>query len=273
MLIGLEVVKANAGHLQMMVDGQVVVMRQCDWMINATQILKLSTLTLHQRRRRLNALREVRFLPAQGTYGPKNTWVDIHEGRALCVKVGLERKLRPLLELGLNPNTDYNFIGSENVDRLMFANEPEGPQSPFIEIVADDSRKSKSESLEDERSFREDDASSIDTDIASLHVLPATESSINDDDDSDDINANDDDDDDDDGDDEALSRQSTNDTEKKSDQHVEARISYYSYGDFEPRKSALIEVKLDLHAPSKTSSRYGRMTDASRSFIFAASDG
>ena len=51
-----------------------------------------------------------------------------------------------------------------------------------------------------------------------------------------------------------------------------SKISYYSYGDFEPRNSGLEEVKLDLRTPSKTSSRYGSVVDISRSFLIAASD-
>ena len=51
-----------------------------------------------------------------------------------------------------------------------------------------------------------------------------------------------------------------------------SKISYYSYGDFEPRNSELEEVKLDLQTPSKTSSQYGSVVDISRSFLIAASD-
>lgn len=418
MLTGFEVVKANAECLQMMIDGQVVLMRQSDGMINATRILKLSPLSQNQRKDRLKALKDKRrYFPARGTHGWKNTWINIREGKALCVEFGLEEKLRPLLNRGLNSDTDDNDTGGVNastVDRLMFANESEGLQSPFIELVynsrrlsirrsdwrincthianqragrsmvpklirdlpdnmyehvrglhkhqgtyvdfdtgigfcnrhelgrlacqllelrrteneraagvpqdhvtssnldnpldepqavsisprladsyhvrsppiatqsgskeplmsdvhmvADDTRTSKSEGLEEEDPFEEDDESSVDTDITQLRVPPATESSNDDDDDND---ANDDDDDDNDND-EALSRQSNNDIENENNHHVEGRISYYSYADFEPRNSWLKEVKVGLHTPSKTSSRYGSLTDASRSFVFAASDG
>ena len=149
-------------------------------------------------------------------------------------------------------------------------------------MVADNIRTSNREGSEEEDPFEEDDESSIDTDITQFHIPSATESDNNDDadddhdddhDDNDDNNDNindDDNNDDDDDDNEALLRQSNNDTKKKSDQHVEGRISYYSYGDFEPRNSGLIEVKVGLHTPSKTSSRYGSMTDVSRSSFLAA---
>ena len=136
-----EVMRANAEHLQMMIDGQVVLVRQSDGMINATQILKLSTLTENQRRRRIKALKDktqVHIIPAWGTFGQQNTWINIHEGKALCIELGLKEKLRPLLVRGLNSGTDYNNMGSENestVDRLIFANEFKGSQSPFIELI------------------------------------------------------------------------------------------------------------------------------------------
>ena len=69
MLTGSEVVKATAEFLQMMIDGQAVFMRESDRMINATQILKLSTLTQNQQTHRIKALKckyKVQHLPAWG---------------------------------------------------------------------------------------------------------------------------------------------------------------------------------------------------------------
>ncbi len=126
-------VKASGDFLQITVDGQVIFMRQSDRMINATQILKLSTLTESQRSTRRKALRgksQVRILPARGTHGTKNTWIDIRQEEALCLELGLEDKLRPLLDCGMKPGTDKN-----DADRLLIANESEVPQSPFIEVV------------------------------------------------------------------------------------------------------------------------------------------
>ena len=60
-------------YLQMMIDGQVVFMRKSDYMINATQILKLSTLTQGEQDYKIKALKYKQKLPARGTRGPKNT--------------------------------------------------------------------------------------------------------------------------------------------------------------------------------------------------------
>lgn len=404
MLTDIKVTKAKAGgYLQMKIDDQVVLMQEDNCLVNANQILKLSPLNQKQRARRIKALRDagkVQNLPAQGTYGHMNAWIDICAGKALCDKIGLAKKLQPLLDYGLSLHTkDKNDTGSKrilpsddnslkvSVNRLTFVKGSEKSQSPFIEliynarrlvirrsdwkincshianqmaghsmmpkllrglpanareviklsskytgtyvnfeygielfktyklsvlanqllqlrsteieraaapvlenpldesytvpvlprpadsyhiqspiivgqsdpkgflmledsIVTGNTRKSTSEgSEEDDDLCEEDNESSADTDITQLHAPRSDES-----------------------DDEASSLQ-LNDTETNDDQRVEGRISYYSYGDLEPRDSGLKEMKLGLQTPSKTSSRYGNTTDVSCSFLLAASDG
>ncbi len=401
-LTGIEVAKTKAGFLQMTIDGQVILLQEDICSINATQILKLCPLTQNQRTRRLKALKDagkVQYLPAQGTHGHMNAWIDIPEGKALCDKLGLGKKLQPLLDLGTSLHEKYNNnTGSkrilppgggslEAVDRLTFANGSEKSLSPFIElmyntrrlairrsdwkincshiasqmagksmmpkllrglpaearevlrlsakhagtyvdfdygielcktyklfplavqllelrrtateraaapvlenpvnksyavsasprpansyhiqspiiarqpdpkeslllqdsIVPGYTRKSKSEGSEEGGdSFEADDDSSVDTDITQLHDLRTNIS-----------------------DDEVTSRQSNDDSEVNQNQSVEEKPSYYSFRDFEPHNSELKEVKLGLQAPSRASSRYGSMTDVSRSFWLAASD-
>ena len=121
----------------------------------------------------------------------------------------------------------------------------QSPQPENLMVTGD----TKSEGSGEDDDSLEDDTSSVGTDVTQLHA-PRTNGS----------------------DDEVLSRQLNDDTELNQNQPVEGRISYYSYGDFEPRNSGLKEVELGLQAPSKTS-RYGSMTDVSRSFLLAASEG
>lgn len=117
-LTGCEVMKANREHVQMMVDDQIVLMREEDCTINATQLLKLSKKTISQQRKILDILRENSkgvFRPAQGTHGRKNTWVSLQSGEELCVELGLAEKLRPLLQHGLDLQLNRSNTGSEKV--------------------------------------------------------------------------------------------------------------------------------------------------------------
>jgi len=462
-LTGYQVIDVDERHVGMTVDGQVVLVRKEDGLINATQIVKLTQEShnsqqaiLHRLRRakeykvknlgsaqntwisiqcgkelcvelgleeKLRPLLNLKFtnikkfyghprhkLPAWGTHGRKNTWINIREGRALCVELGLGKKLRPLLNRGLKSDTDDSNTGSEDestVDRLMFDKESKGSQSPFIELVykshglvirrsdwrincthianqiagrsmvpkligdllgsaydhvrgsrkhqgtyvdfdtgiefcnrheldrlahqlvelkrteneraaavqqdppvssvlddptarpsaitpsasadsdynintavlgqsilkgspepedhtliadaesedseeddqsvEDDCSVNDGESVEDDDSL-EDDACSVDSDVTQARAPRPTEPG-----------------------DGWLPQQLKDDTETNHNQHV-GGITYYSSRDFEPQDSELEEVKLGLQAPSRLSSRYGNMTDVSRSFLLAASD-
>ena len=352
-------------------------------MINVTQIFKLAGLTLHQRTYRIKALTMVQQFPAYGTHGPKNTWVNLQQGRTLCREFGLEEKLQPLLDHGLNLDTENDDnTGRENVlqpqisqppfieiscnsHRLMvrrsdwrinythIANQIAGkhmipkmkqclpdnvdelvrgpykyqgtyvdfdygvemcnryslfqladqllelrhtenertvapiPQTSMNEchavsvsprvaasnhvllptvagysdtqdsyepedlIIMDDEKAAKSEDTEeDDDSLEEEDTLSVGTDVTQLYDPQSNGLG-----------------------DEALPRQSNDhDIEPGYEQRMEEKTSYYSYRDFEPRNSDLEEVQLCLQAPSKTSSRYGSMTDASHSFWLAPLD-
>jgi len=390
-LTDIEVANAKPGYLQMTIGRQVILLQEDNCLINATQVLKLCPLSMGQRTRRLKALRDkgkVKELPAQGTHGHMNAWIDICEGKALCDNIGIGKRLQPLLDHGLSlRKKTANDTGSKRIlppddnSRLTFANGSENSQSPFIElmyntrrlairrsdwkincshiasqmagksmmpkllrglptearellrlsakhagtyvdfdygiklcktyklfplanqllelrrtatepaaapvlenpvnksyavpansyhihspiiarqsdpteslmfkdsIVPGNTRKSKNEGSEEGDDSFEDDVSSVDTNITQLHAPRSNRS-----------------------DDEVSSRQSNDDSELNQNQPVEERPSYYSLGDFEPQNSELEEVKLGLQAPSKASSRYGSMTDVSRSFWLAASD-
>ena len=144
MLTDIKVMKAKVGYLQMMIDGQVILMREEDCLINATQIFKLTPLTQNQQRHKFKILKnktKVQYFPARGTHGPNNTWIDIREGKALCVELGLEKKLQPLLDRGLGlhrpPDDDPYEI---SVNRLTFARGYEKSQSRFIEIIYNNRR-------------------------------------------------------------------------------------------------------------------------------------
>ena len=220
----------------------------------------------------------------------QGTYVDFDIGIEFCNELGLDQLASQLLELRCTENeravglrrdqvtsptlddpvdeSHTALISPRSADSYHLRSPAVAAQSiskhllmSKCSMLADDARTSKGECLEEEELSEwnaDNDHSSIDTDITQFHIPPATGSSNNDDDTND---ANGDKDDD-----EALSRQPNDNIEKKSDQHVEGRISYYAYGDFEPRNSCLMEVRLGLHTPLKTSSRYGSMTDASRSF-------
>jgi hypothetical protein len=117
-LTGFEVMKADAIHVQMMIDGQVIRMRENDSTINATQILKLSRKSEGQQKIALRTLKErneVVFRPAHGTQGPQNTWVSICCAEELCIENGLAKKLQPLLDHGLRLRLNRSHLDIENV--------------------------------------------------------------------------------------------------------------------------------------------------------------
>lgn len=116
-------------------------------------------------------------------------------------------------------------------------------------IVSNTKRSNTEGSEKDDDSLEEDDHSSVNSDNTQLYA-PLSDIS----------------------DDEVSLRQSNDNSEVGQNQPVEEKPSYYSFGDFEPQKSELEEVKLDLQAPSKVSSRYGSMKDVSGLFWLAASN-
>lgn len=62
-------------HFQMKTDDQVVLLQEDNCLINANQILKLSSLNQNQQTRRLKPLRDagkIQNLPAQETHGHMN---------------------------------------------------------------------------------------------------------------------------------------------------------------------------------------------------------
>ena len=113
-----QVKRSGAGYIEMIVDGQVVVMWEYDCSINATQILKLSQKNRSQRDYIIKTLKEnneVMFRPARGTHGLENTWVSIRRGKELCTEHGLVEKLQPLLDYGSVLQLNRSNLGSEEV--------------------------------------------------------------------------------------------------------------------------------------------------------------
>ena len=117
MLSGFEVMEANPEHHQMMVDGQVVLMREVDCTINLTQIVRLTGKAQNERARilqRFKVTNKVVTRPARGTRGPSKMWASIEHRQKLCVELGLTGKLQPLLDRGLGLRRDHS---SEKVCR------------------------------------------------------------------------------------------------------------------------------------------------------------
>ena len=107
MLTGYEITNVDAEHVGMTVDGQIVLVRKQDRTINATQITKLTHKGPKEQRKTLHCLRRANDYEIRPMGKTQNTWVSIQCGKELCVKLGLEEKLRPLL-----------YHGSDNVGEM-----------------------------------------------------------------------------------------------------------------------------------------------------------
>ena len=93
----------------MMIDGQIVFMREVDYTINATQVIKLTDKTKNELDRILRcfkAMKKVVLRPARGSHGALNMWASIQHEKELCVDLGLAGKLQPLLDHGLGLRRD-----------------------------------------------------------------------------------------------------------------------------------------------------------------------
>ena len=246
--------------------------RKSDWRINCTQIANQT--------KGKNALKRLKEkIPTtsyncvrKGSMNYLGTYVDFDVGINWCRELGFsdladqllhlrhtenERAIEiqqdsivsPVLEGAVTAPFSSRLANSNHDQNTAVAGSSYSQESPKPKnlMVTNDTESESSE--EDDDSLEKDDASSVDTDITQLHAPRSNES-----------------------DDEVSSRHSNDDIETNSDQCVEGRTSYYSYGDFELRNSELKEVKVDLQAPSKTSSRYDSMTDVSRSSLWTAFD-
>ena len=115
MLTGFEAREAETKYTEMQVDGRTVVLCKLDFFINATQILGLSGKTRGQKNKKAKILRGrcngAALRPARGIHGKMNTWTSIQCGREFCVELGLEEKLRPLLDEGFRSQRSGAGIG------------------------------------------------------------------------------------------------------------------------------------------------------------------
>lgn len=275
-----------------------ITVRKSDWRVNCTQIANKAA--IEQLRRKLRRETPDSYdVIRKGSKDYQGTYVDFDVTIKWCRQLGLSdlanqfRLTRTKIERAVDvqedrvvysvvedsmtipvssrlADSDYNRNravagpshsqeSSESEDLMVTGDtksegweeddDPLEEDNDSLEEEDNDSLEEDNDSLEeDDGSLEEDDASSVDTDITQLHALRSNES-----------------------DDEVSSRQSDDDTETNGDQRVKWRTSYYSYS--RPRNSELKEVKIGLQAPSKTSSRYGSMTDVSHSFLWTASDG
>ena len=129
----------------MKIDDQIVLLQENDCLINATQILKLCSLTQTQRKRKLKALKnkdKVKELSTRETHEHMNAWIDICEVKALCKNLKIEKRLQSLMnhELSLrkksiNDTNTKRILSFDDNYQLTFANESENSQSFFIELV------------------------------------------------------------------------------------------------------------------------------------------
>lgn len=99
----------------MKVDSQIVLVRNQDRTINATQIVKLTQKRPTEQHKMLNNLRRKRNHKIRPVGKTQNTWICIHCGKELCVELGLEEKLRPLLEFVFNLQGQPSDLGNEKV--------------------------------------------------------------------------------------------------------------------------------------------------------------
>jgi len=102
-------VDADAEHVQMEVDNQLVLMRKDDCCINATQILSLAKKTPLQRQQILKFIEKktkVEKFPVTTGSPYRSSWVGFQDGRALCRHLELEEKLQPLMDYGLRFHPD-----------------------------------------------------------------------------------------------------------------------------------------------------------------------
>ena len=110
----------DARHVQIKVDGQLVLMRKEDGFLNATQIITLAKKKDSEREYilgRISLYTKVEVLPATKGIPCPHSWINFRYGRILCKYLGQERKLQPLLDYGRGVHDDYDKTVDE-VDYL-----------------------------------------------------------------------------------------------------------------------------------------------------------
>jgi len=84
-------------------------MRKEDCFLNATQILTLAEKTTGERTYILRLMKEetkVEVLPAMRGCSHPTSWVNFYHGRILCKHLGLEEKLKSLIDYGIRLQGD-----------------------------------------------------------------------------------------------------------------------------------------------------------------------
>ena len=111
----------DARHVQMIINGQLVLIRKEDGFFNATQIITLAKKNDRERRyilERLNQNTKVEVLPGTKGVPYPHSWINFEYGRILCKYLGLEQKLQPLLDYGRGGYDDPDKT-AEEVDDLI----------------------------------------------------------------------------------------------------------------------------------------------------------
>ena len=95
--------KFDARHVQIEVNGQLVLMRKEDGFLNATQIITLTKKNDSERKYILELIKQetkVEVLPATVGIPDPHSWINLQHGRILCGYLGLDHKLQPLIDYG-----------------------------------------------------------------------------------------------------------------------------------------------------------------------------
>ena len=108
-LTGFQVKNIESGYVEMITDGQIVVMGEDDRFINATQILKLTQKNRSQRdiiTKNLRKNGEVANRPARGTHGRENTWISIQRGKKALHRTWTAREVAASVRLRICSATE-----------------------------------------------------------------------------------------------------------------------------------------------------------------------
>lgn len=96
-----EVTGFDSNHVQIIVEGQTVLLRKGDCFLNATQIIKLAKKDKNERKRMLDQMKKDTKVDVKKGDGRKaicGSWVNLQQGRILCNSLRLQRQLQPLFD-------------------------------------------------------------------------------------------------------------------------------------------------------------------------------
>jgi len=113
-----EVTSFDSNHVQIIVEGQTILLRRGDCFLNATQIIKLAKKDKNERKRILDQMKKDTKVDVKKGDGRKaicGSWVNLQHGRILCNSLCLQRQLQPLLEYAQR-------LQGDNVERTILRN-------------------------------------------------------------------------------------------------------------------------------------------------------